>query len=117
MRSHKIMVYMFIGMFLIQYFISSYIMANNIKNITNSTGKIYMCIIMGLFMMFLDVLLSDKFEIKLFISITCILLGFIYLDRVQFGIDDKNYVREMIEHHSMALLTSNEILSKLRMKM
>ena len=39
MRSHKIMVYMFIGMFLIQYFISSYIMANNIKNITGTVSQ------------------------------------------------------------------------------
>ena len=27
-------------------------------------------------------------------------------------IDDKNYLEEMIEHHSMALLTSEEILQK-----
>ena len=27
-------------------------------------------------------------------------------------IDDKNYLEEMIEHHSMALLTSDEILQK-----
>ncbi len=27
-------------------------------------------------------------------------------------IDDKEYLKEMIEHHSMALLTSEEILQK-----
>ena len=44
--------------------------------------------------------------------ITLLILLFIYLYRIQFGIDDKNYIREMIEHHSMALLTSKNILEK-----
>ena len=40
------------------------------------------------------------------------LMFFIYLYRNQYGIDEKNYIREMIEHHSMALLTSKNILEK-----
>lgn len=103
---------MFIGMFIIQYFISSYIMTNQPGNITNSTGKIYMCIIMGLFMVLIDILLSDMFDLKLFITITSFTFFFIYLYRIQFAVNDKNYIQEMIEHHSMALLTSKNILSK-----
>lgn len=34
------------------------------------------------------------------------------LYRFQFGVNDKNYVKEMIEHHAMAILTSGEILKK-----
>ena len=30
----------------------------------------------------------------------------------QVGISDKEYLKEMIEHHSMAILTSEEILDK-----
>jgi len=37
---------------------------------------------------------------------------FIYLYRNQIYIEDKDYLGEMIEHHSMALLTSDEILQK-----
>jgi hypothetical protein len=37
---------------------------------------------------------------------------FIYLYRNQIGIGDKQYLEEMIEHHSMALLTSSRILEK-----
>ena len=113
MRGHKSMlVYMFIGMFLIQYCVSSYIASNQREHVTNSLGKIYMCVIMGLFMVFIDILLSDKFNGQLFGLITGLILVFIYLYRIQFGIDDKNYLREMIEHHSMALLTSKQILEK-----
>lgn len=112
MHSHKMLIYMFISMFLIQYFISSYIMTDHHENMTNSTGKIYMCIIMGLFMVLMDILLNDMFDVKLFITITSLILFFIYLYRIQFAINDKNYIREMIEHHSMALLTTKNILEK-----
>ena len=37
---------------------------------------------------------------------------FIYLYRKQIAIKDKQYLEGMIEHHSMALLTSKEILKK-----
>jgi uncharacterized protein (DUF305 family) len=32
--------------------------------------------------------------------------------RQQIGVNEKNYLNEMIEHHSMALLTSNSIIKK-----
>jgi len=37
---------------------------------------------------------------------------FVYLYRNQVGVDEKNFLNEMIEHHSMALLTTNKILEK-----
>jgi uncharacterized protein (DUF305 family) len=40
------------------------------------------------------------------------LVVFIYLYRNQEYIEDEDYLNEMIEHHSMALLTSEEILQK-----
>ena len=36
----------------------------------------------------------------------------IYLYRKQIGVNDKQYLEGMIEHHSMALFTSEEILKK-----
>ena len=106
------MLYMFIGMFLIQYIVMSYIMSDKLGHITNSTGKIYMCIIMGLLMVLLDMLIGPMFHAQQFTLIFGLTLFFIYLYRIQYGIDDKNYIREMIEHHSMALLTSKNILEK-----
>jgi uncharacterized protein (DUF305 family) len=49
---------------------------------------------------------------KYYIIIGCLLGFFIYLYRAQKYITDREYVKEMIEHHSMALLTSNKILEK-----
>jgi hypothetical protein len=106
------MLYMFIGMFLIQYIIMGFIMTDRLDNINHSTGKIYMSIIMGLFMVLLDMLLGPMFNVQHFTIMFGLTLVFIYLYRIQFGVDDKNYIREMIEHHSMALLTSKNILEK-----
>ena len=91
-------------------------MSNSMANITNSLGKVYLSIIMGLYMMFLEIMMHDHqynvFSMKYYIVIGCLLGFFIYLYRTQKYITDKEYLKEMIEHHSMALLTSNKILEK-----
>jgi uncharacterized protein (DUF305 family) len=66
---------------------------------------------MALFMVLLDMLMNKTHIQHIFIVLLLIFLT-IYLYKIQFGVDDKNYIREMIEHHSMALLTSKKILEK-----
>ena len=91
-------------------------MANSMANITNSLGKVYLSIIMGLYMMVIEIMMHNHqynvFSMKYYIIIGCLLGLFIYLYRAQKYITDKEYLKEMIEHHSMALLTSNKILEK-----
>ena len=96
---------MFISMFIIQYVFMSYIMTNQVDNITNSLGKLYISTIMGLLM----IIIMDYRNIHIY---GLLLILCIYLYRIQFGINDKNYIKEMIEHHSMALLTSKQIIKK-----
>ena len=111
MRSHRMMFNMFIGMFVVQYVVSSYIMTNKVEHINHSVGKIYMCTIMGLFMVLLDLLIHGA-TIQYFSIALGVTLLVVYLYRIQFGVDDTNYLREMVEHHSMAILTSRNILEK-----
>ena len=107
---------MFVGSFLIQYFIMSRIMTNIKEDITKSTGKIYMSLIMATLMSLLEIFMHDMYNFMfswhyyLFFFVLLIALIFIY--KKQLFIDDKNYLEEMIEHHSMALLTSNQIVGK-----
>lgn len=107
---------MFLTSFIIQYYIMSYIMTNEIKYVTNSYGKIYLSIIMGLLMILPEIYMHDStynvFSYKLYIISFFILSIFVYLYRTQVFIYDNQYLEEMIEHHSMALLTSNKILEK-----
>ena len=106
---------MFITSFLIQYFLMSWIMSNSFENITNNVGKFYLSVLMGLFMVLIELIMTRP--ITMSNIITCffilILIGiFITFYKKQIFIGDKEYVSEMVEHHSMAVLTSEEILKK-----
>jgi hypothetical protein len=107
---------MFIGSFLIQYFLMPPIMVSNRRYITNNLGKAYMAVIMAIFMVFLEVMMHDhQYHILSFNLYTILAVGlvlFVYLYRNQIAIDDKQYLEGMIEHHSMGIFTSEEILNK-----
>ena len=108
--------FMMIGSFIIQLIIMSSIMTNSYKNITFSMGKFYMSVIMALLMGLLEVLMYDihvrSISLYYYAPLIFTLCIFIYLYRNQIYIEDKDYLEEMIEHHSMAILTSDEILQK-----
>ena len=110
--------YMFIGSFIVQYFFMSAIMSNEYTNITNSIGKCYISVIMGLFMVLIEIAMfymhssTMKMNSIIYLPVVLLLLLFIYLYRTQTFIYDGEYLREMIEHHSMAILTSKEIIKK-----
>jgi len=107
---------MFVGSFLIQYFLMPPIMVNKQLYITNNLGKAYMASIMGIFMLFLEVMMHDYqykiLSLNLYAFIAAGLALFVYLYRNQIAINDKQYLEGMIEHHSMALHTSENILKK-----
>ena len=103
---------MFTISFLIQYFIMSWVMSNSIINIRNSLGKFYLSVLMGLFMVLIELLMTESLNIFLYLIIIVLIGLTIYFYRNQIFIGEKEYLSEMIEHHSMAILTSEEILKK-----
>ena len=108
--------FMMISSFLIQLSVMSIIMTNSIQNITLSMGKFYMSVVMAVLMGLTEVLMFDIHMKTIsgiyYLTLIFVLVVFVYLYRNQVYIDDKEYLNEMIEHHSMALLTSEEILQK-----
>jgi hypothetical protein len=110
------MVIMFVGSFIIQYYLMSPIMVSNRIYITNNIGKAYIATIMGLFMVLLEVMMHDHqyhvFSTNFYIILAALLALFVYLYRKQVAINDTQYLEGMIEHHSMALLTSEQVLKK-----
>ncbi len=107
---------MFIGSFIIQYFIMSSIMVYKFDDIKFSLGKIYMSLIMASLMVLLEVFMHDiymnHFSYNYYIVFTLFLFLIIYLYKNQIKINEREYLKEMIEHHSMALVTSSKILEK-----
>lgn len=91
-------------------------MTNEIQNINNSYGKMYMGFIMATLMVLGEVYMHDStynvVSYKLYGLFIALSLLLIYIYRSQLFINDEQYLKEMIEHHSMALLTSNKILEK-----
>ena len=105
---------MIIGSFLLQMFVMSFIMTNSLSNITFHIGKFYISVIMALLMGLLEVAMFDfhmkTINVSYYLSLFFMLVILVYLYRNQIYVEDKDYLSEMIEHHSMALLTSEEIL-------
>ena len=108
--------FMLFGSFVIQFFIMSTLMTNKLLNIRSTIGKFYISCIMALLMGLLEIGMYDFYmkslSIPYYFSLIFALIIFVYLYRNQVYIYDKDYLNEMIEHHSMALLTSEEILKK-----
>jgi hypothetical protein len=107
---------MFIGSFIIQYIFMPIIMVNNTQYITNNLGKAYLSTIMGLSMVLIEIMMHDHqyhvMSVNWYMGLLVLLGTFIYLYRKQIAVNDKQYLEGMIEHHSMAILTSEEILKK-----
>jgi len=110
------MIIMFIGSFIVQYFLMPPIMVNKLTYITNNIGKAYLATIMGLFMVLIEVMMHDHqyhvLSLNWYAILFALLALFTYLYRKQIAINDKQYLEGMIEHHSMAVFQSEEILKK-----
>ena len=107
---------MMFASFFIQYIVMSLIMTNTPSNITFSVGKFYISVIMAVLMGFIEVSMFDyhmkTLHVTYYLSLFIGFVIFLYLYKSQTHIGDDEYLKEMIEHHSMALLTSEEILQK-----
>ena len=107
---------MFVFSFLIQYFAMPSLMVNSLNNITNNVGKAYLAALMALSMVLVEVSMHDMqygiFSVSKYALIISFIALFVYLYRNQVAINDNQYLNGMIEHHSMAILTSEEILKK-----
>ena len=116
MKITQTMIIMFIGSFIVQYFIMPPIMVSNYMYVTNSIGKAYLAGIMGTLMVIIEIMMRDHqyhvLSLNWYAILFALLAALIYAYRKQAAINDKQYLEGMIEHHSMALFTSNEILKK-----
>ena len=110
------MISMFVGSFIVQYFLMPPIMVNKFTYITNNVGKAYLATIMGLFMVLIEVMMHDHqyhvLSLNWYAILFALLAMFTYLYRKQIAVNDKQYLEGMIEHHSMAVFMSEEILKK-----
>lgn len=107
---------MFLGSFVINYFFIPPVLVSNTSHITNNLGKGYITTIIAIFTLLLSVgidNINDKtININLYVMLGFFLVLFIYIYRNQIGIYKEQYLKGMIEHHSIGIFTSKEILKK-----
>jgi len=107
---------MFIGSFLTQYFIISYITTYKLQDVNHSLGKIYISLIMAFFIVLLQIIIHDIYNFTIsttYYSVCiCFILILVLLYKKQIGINDNNFLRNLIEKHSSELLLLNEIKDK-----
>ena len=71
-----------------------------------------MAVFMGILEVFMNDIMMKTIHWDYYLLLFLILFILIGLYRWQIGITDNEYLKEMIEHHSMAVLTSEELLKK-----
>ena len=108
---------MIIFMVLSSYFIMSTVMLTGANGIFNHINKVYMALLMGSLMAFINFLImvyikpTKNHIIGLILSILAIII-FIILLRRQIFVDDNEFLKGMIEHHDMAILMATKISEK-----
>jgi hypothetical protein len=116
MKINQTLLTLFVGSFIIQYFLLPPIMVDKRQHITNNIGKAYISTIFALFIMILFMMIHDiqykTISYKYYTAIGICLVLFIYFYRKQIYIKDKQYLEAMIENNANTLLISNKILEK-----
>jgi hypothetical protein len=116
MEVYNSIIYMFLVSFVIGYFTMS-IMLYSKSDFTWNLNKFYSALLMGWLMalaelfMHMDMMKSVDFIIILILLTSCSIYT-VYLIREQDYIDEKQFLKSMIEHHSMAITMSEKILGK-----
>ena len=97
----------FIVAFFLQYWVLSVITSTRPQN---TMGKFYLSIISASIMGILEVMIYDSYKnvvsVFFYLFLTLTLYLFIYLFKQQFGIDDADYLKQMLESHSREMFLS-----------
>jgi hypothetical protein len=96
---------MFISMFLIQVFVMPYVMTERPEHVYFTPSQAYMGVFMGACMVGVEGIMHPMPWWGWLLTVV-LAVGAVVGYRLQLGISDRNWMREMIPHHSMALLTS-----------
>lgn len=99
--------------FLIQYWVLSVITSNRPQN---TVGKFYLSMVSASIMGILEVMIYDTYKsvVSLFyyLALGLSVYIFIYMYKTQSGIDDADYLKQMLESHSKEMVLSQMAISK-----
>ena len=102
---------MFTSMVVFHLGIMPFIMIDSPDDYRISLNQVYMAVIMGSFMVFVEGLMHPL-PLGVWALFVTLFVGCWLAVRNQWGITDKQYLLDMIPHHSMAVLTSKHVVSR-----
>ena len=113
MRLFQYTVLTFVVAFLIQYWVLSVITS---KRPQNTVGKFYLSMVSASIMGILEVMIYDTYKsvVSLFyyLGLGLSVYFFIYMFKTQSGIDDADYLKQMLESHSKEMMLSQMAMTK-----
>jgi hypothetical protein len=102
---------MFFGSLLIHMYLMPLVMTSSVNHIQLfSLNKFYNATFMASSMVLLETLMHSSINV-LILSLIGMLMMYIMV-KSQLFINEKQYLKDMVEHHSMAILTSTKLLEK-----
>ena len=115
------LIWMFVGSIIIGLFFNGMnLLAYRFNDLYLSSTLILSAVVMALFMCILEIVMHasamGSVNIQLISIFSVLTLFAIYLLKSQVLVDDKQWLRRMISHHSTALTTSHSIRNKTRDK-
>ena len=113
--------WMFFGSIIIgMFFNTMHVLAYSYDDLYLSTTLIYSVLLMASNMCILEIIMhynyTDEFKLNLFTYFIIFSIFIAVLLREQFLVDDEQWLRRMIGHHSTALTTSHKIYDKTKNK-
>ncbi len=108
----KSVLWMFITSIILGFFITTSLLVNDPRDIKSSQTKIYTALFMALWMVAAELAMFPNAPLWSWILTISGIIIIFYLARRQKFVDDSQYLKAMIQHHSSAILTSDSILEK-----
>jgi len=103
---------MFFGSIILGFFITSSLLVNKISDIKPSITKFYQAVWMASWMVLLELTMYPNAPLFVYVGTFAVIAVVFYLARSQSFVNDHQYLQAMIQHHSSAILTSDQILKK-----
>ena len=104
-------VLMFLSMLVLQLFVMPLVMIDNTSDFRVSLNQIYGAVFMASAMILIESIYTPMPAGIWFLLITLAAASYIGI-RKQLFINDREYLKDMIPHHSMAVLTSRQRMEK-----
>jgi len=106
----------FIANFMVQYILMTFLLSNKKYTFTYNLPKLYLALFIGFVAVLIDFGMRD-FRYKVFSYRAYIILGIMisiiaYLYSSHEYVNDSDYLKEMMEHHSSSIMTSNHMLKQ-----